>query len=111
MPEPVPAALPPREAIDQVADVLRRVLAIATPADGVAPELLTRAQVARLLGISLSAFSDLESRGFIGPESIRLGDGGRIIRYSRNEIVNGWIPAGAPTRARWQAMRNARRAG
>jgi len=72
--------------------------------------MLTRRETAKLIGVSLSSFADLESRGLLGPQSVRIGDG-RIVRYNRNE-VQAWCEAGAPSRQRWLAMKtvlNARR--
>jgi hypothetical protein len=105
-----PIPLPSREAVELVTDVIRRVIAVAAPTgDAIAPELLTREQTARMLGVSITSFSDLEGRGFIGPTPIRLGDG-RIIRYAREELLS-FIRAGCPPRQRWAALRLSRRAG
>jgi hypothetical protein len=68
-----------------------------------APELWTREQLAAALNISMSSLAALEASGGIGPQPLRLGDSGRIVRY-RVEAVRAWLAAGAPPRQRWAAV-------
>lgn len=75
----------------------------------VQPEALTRAQAARMLGVSLSHFSQMERDGTLGPLSVHVG-GERAVRYVRAELVS-WLQHGCPPRVRWQAIRTQRKAG
>ena len=61
----------PIEVQPDLASLTEAVRALANHLTTPPAELLTRAQVADVLGISLSAFTDLEARGFVGPEAIR----------------------------------------
>lgn len=104
--------IPPvsREILEAVGKVIASMVAAAVPvrSDDVLPELFDRKQTADTLGLSLTGFTDLESRGFFGPQPIRLGDSGRIVRYSRRELVE-WVAAGCPGRQRWNVMKSAGR--
>lgn len=61
----------PRETIEAIAQAVAAAIAAAPPHEPTPPaELLTREEAAALLGISLTAFADLESRGFVAPEPI-----------------------------------------
>jgi predicted DNA-binding transcriptional regulator AlpA len=70
-------------------------------------ELLTREQVAAMLNVSLRTFTELESAGAVGPEPVRLGGSGRLIRYQADRI-RAWVAAGAPGRQRWLAIEAAK---
>ena len=48
------------------------------------PRLLTRAEVARALGVDVSSLSRWEKRG-AGPRNIRLGD--QIVRYDAADVA------------------------
>ncbi|HYE18867.1 MAG TPA: hypothetical protein VEA69_10505 [Tepidisphaeraceae bacterium] len=110
--EPVnsPAPPVPREVLAAIGAALAAMAAThAPPAVGtVVPELLERRQAAELLNLSLTAFTDLESRGYVGPAPLRLGDSGRIVRFSLEEL-RAWIRAGCPSRAMWNAQKSAAR--
>ena len=59
--------------------------------------LLSAAEVAGLLGVSLRHFYGLLSSGRVGPLPVRLG---RCIRWRRGEIEQ-WVQAGCPGRETW----------
>jgi len=80
-----------------------RLVNAANEADGVAPLLVSAAQLAGLLAISLRLVRRFESEGRL-PEPIRLG---HCLRYRFSE-VRDWIASGAPDRATWQRMKQAR---
>ena len=65
-----------------------------------APVLLTAADVARLLSVTVRHVRSLDASGRL-PRPIRLG---RAVRWSRSELL-AWIDAGAPSRDRWEATR------
>ncbi|QDU58546.1 helix-turn-helix transcriptional regulator [Aeoliella mucimassa] len=56
------------------------------------PLALTKAELARALGISERHLHTLDSTGRLGPRAIRLN---RSVRYVRSE-VEAWLAAGAP---------------
>jgi predicted DNA-binding transcriptional regulator AlpA len=76
-----------------------------------AAEGLDPGAAAAFIGVSISKLHDLNTRGLM-PSPAELGDGGRCPRWSRSEL-RAWLLAGAPSRIRWQAMRDQvmRRAG
>lgn len=86
-----------------VADVIRRA------AEELLTEGLDAQSAARLIGVSTSKFHAMNAAGHV-PAPAELGD--RCPRWSRGELV-AWFRAGAPSRARWNAMRDVflRRAG
>lgn len=65
--------------------------------------LVTAAQAARMLGISERHFYKLHSSGRV-PRPIRLG---RTVRWRAAEFEQ-WLEAGAPNRAKWEALRSRR---
>jgi predicted DNA-binding transcriptional regulator AlpA len=102
----IPSPLP-REVLATIATVVAEVMA-ALPHRAerdLLPELLTPQETAEFLRMGKSALNDLDNRGFV-PEARRLGDGGRLVRWSRTELV-AWIAAGCPNRQRWTAMKAA----
>lgn len=113
-PNPTPdASAPlPREVLATIAAVVGEVLATLPRAEAAEPsELLTPEQAAAFLAIGRTSLADLDARGFV-PEPRRLGDGGRLLRWSRSELVE-WVRAGCPNRQRWSVMKTSqtRRAG
>jgi excisionase family DNA binding protein len=64
------------------------------------PVALAAADAAKLLGISLSHFYQLQKTARL-PVAVRLG---RSARWIRAEL-EAWLEAGAPTRRRWEAMK------
>ena len=66
--------------------------------------LLSSAELARALGISLRHLCKLESSGHLGPRPVRLG---RSVRYDMEEVL-AWLAAGAPDRHSWQKCKEAR---
>jgi predicted DNA-binding transcriptional regulator AlpA len=104
---PPPAPLP-RDVLAAIAAVVAETITALPPADPagtIRPELLTREQAAAFLAIGLTALSDLDARGFL-PSPVRLGDGARLVRYSRAELV-AWVAAGCPARAKWNVIKAA----
>src|SRR5687768_9024371 len=73
-----PTALPPAAAL---ALLVRLVEELSAKVDRDAPELWTREQLAAALNISMSSLAALEASGGIGPQPLRLGGSGRIVRY------------------------------
>lgn len=67
----------------------------------IAPELLTTAQAAALLGLAPRTFQQQAASGRIGPMPVRLG---RAVRWPRRELCD-WIDAGCPPRERWVQQR------
>jgi predicted DNA-binding transcriptional regulator AlpA len=67
-----------------------------------AAEGLNAAEAAAFLGISRSAFDELDARGMV-PEGATLG-AMRGRRWARTEL-RAWLLAGSPVRSRWQSMR------
>jgi len=65
-----------------------------------APVLLTAADVAGLLSVTVRHVRSLDASGRL-PRPIRLG---RAVRWSRSELL-AWLDAGAPSRDRWEAIR------
>jgi hypothetical protein len=74
------------------------------------PEGLDPSAAADFIGVHVSKLHDLNSRGLM-PAPANLGDG-RCPRFVRSELL-AWLIAGAPSRLRWQSMRELamRRAG
>lgn len=69
-----------------------------TTFDGVAPVLLNKEQVGRLLGgMSLATVDRLSNSGRLGPKPLKFG---KLVRWNRNELV-AWIDAGCPPRHEW----------
>ena len=62
--------------------------------------LLTAADIARLLAVTVRHVRALDSSGRL-PRPVRLG---RAVRWSRSELV-AWLDAGAPSRDRWETIR------
>lgn len=72
--------------------------------DGVQTEqLLTAAEVGKILGLSKRQIFRLNSSGKI-PASIRIGG---AVRWRADEI-SAWLAAGAPDRKTWESIRGAR---
>jgi predicted DNA-binding transcriptional regulator AlpA len=94
---------------DRVADIIALLMRIGDGLDAGRAEGLAPADAAVLLGISTSKLHDLNARGLI-PAPADLGD--RLPRWSRTELRT-WLLSGAPSRARWNLMRDTamRRAG
>jgi excisionase family DNA binding protein len=69
----------------------------------VQPLLVGAAEAARLLGISERHFYKLHSSGRV-PKPVRFG---RAVRWQVAEL-HAWLGAGAPARARWEAMQRNR---
>ncbi len=65
------------------------------------PLALSKAELARALGISERHLHTLDRTGRLGPRAIRLN---RSVRYSRAE-VEAWLAAGAPPRTEWDSQR------
>lgn len=97
--------LTPRATVELLGRLLATLGAAAQPAS---PELqaegLAAPDAARLLGISTSAFYDLDSRGLV-PTAVTLGDGKTLRRWRRSELI-AWLAAGAPARARWEMIKS-----
>jgi predicted DNA-binding transcriptional regulator AlpA len=64
--------------------------------------VLSAAEVAELLAISLRHLWSCHASGRLGPRPIALG---RIKRWRADELRD-WIKAGAPPRDEWDRMRN-----
>ena len=62
--------------------------------------VLTAAEAAQLLGISVRHFWSLLASGRIGPQPLAFG---RTRRWRRAELVE-WIAAGAPSRDQWRSV-------
>jgi hypothetical protein len=73
------------------------------------PFLVSDADAARLLGISVAYFRSLEKRGDIGPLPVRLGSGKR--RLHRVAELRRWVAAGMPPRESWLAAREGAKRG
>jgi excisionase family DNA binding protein len=58
-------------------------------------------QVAKLLGVSKRHVAALNASGRL-PRPVRLG---RSVRWRADELRD-WLEAGAPSRDRWEALRN-----
>jgi excisionase family DNA binding protein len=78
-----------------------------SPSAQIEPALLTVKELAGYLHISRTTLLGLLACGAIGPRPIRLA-GCRCLRFSRREI-DQWIAAGAPPRARCDAVADRRR--
>lgn len=63
--------------------------------------LLSADQAAELLAISVRHLHKLNVSERL-PRPLRLG---RAVRWRRSELL-AWLAAGAPSRARWETMRN-----
>jgi predicted DNA-binding transcriptional regulator AlpA len=74
-------------------------------ADAATAEALDPAGAARLCGVCVSKWHDLNSRGLC-PSPARVGDSDRLPRWPRAEL-RAWLLAGAPSRQRWNSMRDA----
>jgi predicted DNA-binding transcriptional regulator AlpA len=98
-----PAPLMPREQLATIAAVVAQALASASKQTDSDPALLSPEETAKYLGIGKSSLHDLDSRGFL-PEPRRLGDGGRLIRWSVEELRD-WIRHNCPPRSRWAALK------
>jgi len=61
--------------------------------------LLTAADVARLLAVTVRHVRALDSSGRL-PRPVRLG---RAVRWRRDELL-AWLDAGAPGRDRWETI-------
>jgi predicted DNA-binding transcriptional regulator AlpA len=79
---PAPAAVPPAERL-----------------------LLTAADLAQLLGLSLRQIRRLDSSGDL-PGRVSGGALGRAVRW-RAEVIREWCSAGCPDAAGWQALHGA----
>jgi predicted DNA-binding transcriptional regulator AlpA len=71
-----------------------------------APEALDAKSLAALLSIGVSTVYQLDSTGML-PAGVLLGDR-RCKRWIRGEIV-AWLQAGAPSRARWDLLKQTKR--
>lgn len=67
------------------------------------PLLVNAADLAKLLGIGLRTLRSHDSAGKL-PRPVRIGG---AVRWHLDEI-RGWIDAGCPCRATWEARRAAR---
>ena len=67
---------------------------------------LNAGQAAKLLGISRAHFYRLHSAGLV-PLPIHLG---KAVRWLRGELED-WLAAGAPSRAKWEAMKKSQKRG
>jgi predicted DNA-binding transcriptional regulator AlpA len=66
--------------------------------DGVAPALLSKEQVGRVLGgVSVATVERLDTSGRLGPQAIRLG---KLVRWRAAEMA-AWCDAGCPPRHEW----------
>lgn len=72
---------------------------VARPSSDVEPELLTRDELCRLLGVSAASLSRLMSSGRL-PKPIYLL---RRPQWRRAEIMR-WLDAGAPPMAIWEKL-------
>jgi hypothetical protein len=63
------------------------------------PALVDDPTAAKMLGVGVSYFRVLVSRGAIGPEPIWLGKR----RLHRVDLLRRWVRMGMPDRAAWQA--------
>jgi predicted DNA-binding transcriptional regulator AlpA len=77
----------------------------APPVAQALPLAVSGAEAARLCGIGKSLFYSLLSSERFGPKPLKFG---RATRFLRMEIQE-WLAAGAPPRARWEAMQGANR--
>lgn len=71
------------------------------PADASATLLLSAADLARELRVSIRTLRAWDAAGRI-PRPIRLG---HAVRWERAELVR-WLAAGGPLRVEWEAMRD-----
>jgi predicted DNA-binding transcriptional regulator AlpA len=71
--------------------------------------LLTAADLAQLLGLSLRQVRRLDAVGDL-PGRVTGGALGRAVRW-RTEVIREWCGAGCPDAAGWQALQRARRKG
>lgn len=104
-------AAPAATTAPALADVLARLDAIAgiltnllNAGSGIRPEAVDAAQAAVIAGVSISKWRQMDADGLC-PSPIQLGTG-RCPRWLYGEILC-WLKAGAPSRARWSAMREA----
>ncbi len=93
------------EALRLLAEVLKQVTAACDPAAAVTPEALTADQAAVLCGVSRSKWYDLDAAGQC-PAPVEIGDSGGCRRWLRSELL-AWLRAGAPSRVKWLAIREA----
>jgi predicted DNA-binding transcriptional regulator AlpA len=71
------------------------------PAVEAAPALMDAKRTALFLGMGRSTFYRMDETAQI-PRCVYLG---KMLRWSRAEL-EAWIAAGAPSRARWEAMKS-----
>lgn len=67
------------------------------------PEGLDAKGAARFLGISVSKLRELDHRGLM-PAAAMLGDG--LCKRWPRRVLAAWLVAGAPSRARWELMKD-----
>lgn len=91
------------ESIKKIDAIMILLEKIASAIESEKPEGLSARHAAAFIGIGISKFREMDANGLI-PSAIRLGDG-NCPRWSRAELA-AWFFAGAPTRLRWQPMRN-----
>ena len=97
------AAPGPGHPVIEPVNGLLRQLPCAEPVAGAVypPLLISRAELAALMGISLAHLTRRKNKGLL-LGALKLG--GRLVRYSREEVV-AWIGAGCVPRDEWERMK------